>query len=92
MTDSLNIVCLISKLIIPLIKIELGRCVASCPIVKQLKVVSGHLCRQKMNGQVMEVFSSRRRRLYRPMQKAVVFMLNPLKNYVRYAWQNSIVV
>ena len=39
----------------------------------------------------MELFTSKRWRLYRPKQKAVVFMLNP-KNYVTPVWQHSIVV
>ena len=38
----------------------------------------------------MERFSSWRWRLYRPKQKAAVFMLN-LKDYATHAWHNSIV-
>ena len=38
----------------------------------------------------MELFSSRRWRLDRPKQKAVVFVLNP-KNYAADAWHNSTV-
>ena len=42
-------------------------------------------------GHNMELFSSRRWRLDRAKQKAVVFVLNP-KNYATHAWDNSIVV
>ena len=41
---------------------------------------------------IMELFGSRRLRLDRPKQKAVVFVLNPVKNYATHAWYNSIVV
>ena len=51
-----------------------------------------HFCsteNAKLNNLDMELFSSRRWRLYRPKQKAVVFILNP-KNYATHAWHYSI--
>ena len=43
------------------------------------------------NSLAMELFSSRRWKLDRPKQKAVVFVLNP-ENYATHAWHDSIVV
>ena len=42
-----------------------------------------------LTSNIMELFNSKRWRLYWPKQKAVVFMLNP-KKYASLAWHNSI--